>query len=70
MTIGYNSTLYTRSREHSRLKRKNFLQRRIRNKQLKNYHTIMTSILTTGLALLLLQYTIEIGSMARDYIPI
>src|SRR3954464_3140127 len=43
-----------------------FLQRRIRNKQLKNYHTIKTSILTNGLALLLLQYTKEIGSMARD----
>ena len=71
MTIGYNSTLYIRSREHSRLKRKkrNFLREEPEIK-LKNYHTIKTSILINGLALLLFQYAIEIGSMARDYVPI
>ena len=46
------------------------LERRIKDKQRKNYYTIKTSILTNGLALLLLQYATEIGSMARDYIPI
>ena len=71
MAKGYNS-LFTQDPENTLVlrERKNFLRGRIKDKKRKNYYTIKPSILYKRLALLLLQRTTEIGSLARDYIPI